>query len=192
MNIHFYFPTAICGIMNVELAEQMLPIAQKFLEKKELLTYTWNYKNTYSAGVGIEQFTEFDSFISIIKTYCSTYMNNIGYDISENELEVYLFASEMQKGDSHGIHSHQNCILSGVFYLQAPPDSAELIIHDPRPFRKFINYPKIKQTEATWERVNFKPEKGLLLLWESWIEHEVAKNNSQDGRITLVFNVVKK
>ena len=193
MNIQFYFPTAICEITDKALAEQMLPITKKFLEKKELLTYEWNYKNTYSSnGRGIEQFAEFDNFTSLLKTYSRSYMNSLGYAISEDQLDVYLFASEMHKGDSHRIHTHQNCFLSGVFYLQVPPGSADLIFHDPRPFRKFIFNRKIKETEATWDRIICKPEKGLLLLWESWIEHEVSKNNSEDGRITLVFNVLLK
>jgi len=192
MNIQFFFPTAICSIKNVELAEQMLPITKKYLENKNLLTNHWGYKTTYNNFEGLEKYTDFNSFIKIIKKYSVEYMHKLGYNIFEDELIVRLFASEMEKGDEHAKHTHQNSCLSGVFYLQIPSKSSDIIFYDPRAFRRFVEHTIKQETEVTWQQVYFKPEKGLLLLWESWIEHEVPKNNSEDKRITLVFNVGKR
>jgi len=192
MNIQYFFPTAICSITDVELANTMLPIAKKYLNSNVHLTYQWGYKNTYTSGQGIEKNQEFFQFTDIIKKHSSEYMASLGYDLSVDEFEVYLFASEMTAGDKHALHTHQNSILSGVFYLEVPEGSSNIVFHDPRPFRKFVNYPTLKNTEVTWDQIFFKPEKGLLLLWESWIEHEVPVNSNQEGRITLVFNIIKK
>lgn len=191
MNIELFFPTAICSIKNLELAEEMLPIARKYLADKNYLTNQWGYKNTYTSGVGIEQNMLFFNFVDILKTYAEDYMKTLGYKLSKSDFSIYLFASEMKEGDQHNVHTHQNSILSGVFYLQVPTGSADLIFYDPRPFRKFVSYPILQQTEITWDHIVFKPEKGILLMWESWIEHAVPKNNNQDGRITLVFNISK-
>ena len=192
MNIQFFFPTAICSVLDLELADRMLPIANKYLNDKKYLTYTWGYKNTYTSDNGIERKEEFLDFGNKIKKYGSEYMMKLGYDLSDDEFEIFIFASEMHKGDTHRIHTHQNAILSGVFYLSVPENSADINFYDPRPFRKFVSYPVVQQTEATWESVRFSPTKGLLLIWESWIEHEVPVNNSDDGRITLVFNMTRK
>jgi len=162
------------------------------LSDEKYLTYTWGYKNTYTSNNGIERNEDFLDFANTIKKYGSKYMMKLGYDLSDDDLEIFIFASEMQKGDTHRIHTHQNAILSGVFYLSVPENSANINFYDPRPFRKFVSYPVIEQTEATWESVRFNPTKGLLLIWESWIEHEVPVNNSDDGRITLVFNMTRK
>lgn len=192
MNIQFFFPTAICSVLDLDLADRMLPIANKYLNDKKYLTYTWGYKNTYTSDKGIERKEEFLDFGNKIKKYGSEYMRKLGYDLSDDELEIFIFASEMHKGDTHRIHTHQNAILSGVFYLSVPENSADINFYDPRPFRKFVSYPVVEQTEVTWESVRFSPSKGLLLIWESWIEHEVPINNSDDGRITLVFNMTRK
>jgi hypothetical protein len=53
---------------------------------------------------------------------------------------------------------------------------------------RFVSLPKLENS-TNWERVHFVPEEGLLLIWESWLDHEVPKNNSKNGRITMVFNL---
>lgn len=192
MNVQYFFPTAICSIHDEELANSMLPVAEKYLSDPEYLTCHWGYKNTYSKRSGIETNQDLLEFKETIKKHSSNYMASLGYDVPSEELEIFVFASEMIAGDKHAIHTHCNAVLSGVFYLEVPEGSSNIVFHDPRPFRKFVNYPTLKDTAATWSQVFFKPEKGLLLLWESWLEHEVPVNTNQEGRITLVFNITKK
>jgi uncharacterized protein (TIGR02466 family) len=81
--------------------------------------------------------------------------------------------------------------LSGVFYLNVNEKSAPIVFYDPRPFRKFVSLPRGNETLASCEKIMIIPETGLMLIWESWLEHEVLKNYS-DNRTTLVFNLGKK
>ena len=192
MNIELFFPTAICSIKYPELAEEMLPVAKKYLSDEMYLTNTWGYKNTYTDKAGIEKNLDFFKLINILKKDAERFMKTMGYDLSRDDFQIFLFASDMREGDFHPVHTHQNCILSGVFYLQVPDGSSDLKFYDPRPCRKFLKYPILQETEITWDQIVCKPEKGLLLMWESWLEHEVPKNTNQDGRISLVFNIIKK
>jgi hypothetical protein len=54
-----------------------------------------------------------------------------------------------------------------------------------------IALPKKGDPLANWDKTIFNPEKGTFLLWESWLAHEVPKNHSKTGRITIVFNLGK-
>ena len=38
--------------------------------------------------------------------------------------------------------------------------------------------------------VSIEPEAGTLLLWESWLRHEVALNRANAARISVSFNMV--
>ena len=38
--------------------------------------------------------------------------------------------------------------------------------------------------------VSIEPEAGTLLLWESWLRHEVALNRASAARISISFNIV--
>jgi uncharacterized protein (TIGR02466 family) len=111
------------------------------------------------------------------------------------DFNVQLFFSEMFDGDFHERHTHPNCLLSGLLYLQVPENSAPLALYDPKPHRKFSTYNTLKNAidvsnpEVSFDTLHIYPEAGTFLMWESWLEHEVLINKSVEGRITAVFNV---
>lgn len=188
MHIDYFFPTSIASLKNIDLATQMLSVAKKYLANESLITNTWGYKNTYSADGGLSNFDDIAPFRHFVEKTAYEYLMSIGYDVCNLKFSTQIFVSEMLEGDCHALHSHPNSLLSGVFYLQVPKESAPILFDDPRPFRKFVALPKLVNS-TNWERIHFIPEQGLFLIWESWIDHEVPKNNSKDGRITMVFNL---
>jgi uncharacterized protein (TIGR02466 family) len=188
MHIDYFFSTSISSLKNIELSTQMLPVANKYLADKSFITNTWGYKNTYSADSGLSNFEDITPFRNFVEQTGYEYLTAIGYDVSDLKFSTQIFVSEMVEGDCHALHSHPNSLLSGVFYLQVPEGSAPILFDDPRPFRKFVALPKLDNS-TNWERIHFVPEDGLFLMWESWLDHEVPKNNSKDGRITMVFNL---
>jgi uncharacterized protein (TIGR02466 family) len=188
MHIDYFFPTGISSLKNAELADQLLPIAKKYLADPNLITNAWGYKNTYTADSGISNFVDIIPFKEFIKQAGYSHLTTLGYDVTDLDFSVQIFISEMKLNDFHGSHTHPNSLLSGVFYLQVPEGSSPIVFDDPRSFRKFVSLPKLENS-TNWERVHFVPEEGLLLIWESWLDHEVPKNNSKNGRITMVFNL---
>ena len=96
-------------------------------------------------------------------------------------------------GSSNRLHNHPYNYLSGVFYLQVPPDSGPLVFHDPRPQSEVLSPPKkIGETIHTSSRVSWSPKQNDLLFFPSWLNHEVEENNSNEERIILSFNLELK
>jgi uncharacterized protein (TIGR02466 family) len=192
--IGYYFPTAIESSLELELAEKLLPVAKKYLSDESFLTNAWNYKNTFNPGGKLAKMPDTSFFVEFIKKKSHSFLYSCGYDTSNLDFRVELFFSEMFNGDFHQLHTHPNCLLSGILYLQVPENSAPLVMYDPKPHRKFAMYSKLQNTsitnpEVSWDKIFFKPEVGKFLMWESWLEHEVLINKSVEGRITAVFNV---
>ena len=188
MHLDYFFPTSISSLKNTDWSTQMLQVAKKYLADSSFITNTWGYKNTYTADSGLSNFDDIAPFRNFVERTGYEYLTAIGYDVTNLKFSTQIFVSEMTAGDCHASHSHPNSLLSGVFYLQVPEGSAPILFDDPRPFRKFVALPKLENS-TNWERIHFVPEDGLFLIWESWLEHEVPKNNSKDGRITMVFNL---
>jgi uncharacterized protein (TIGR02466 family) len=96
-------------------------------------------------------------------------------------------------GSSNKLHTHPFNYLSGVFYLQVPPDSGPLVFWDPRPQSDVLLPPK-KPEESIHisNRVSWAPKSNDLILFPSWLSHEVEKNNSTEERIVLSFNLELK
>ena len=93
--------------------------------------------------------------------------------------------------DCNRRHYHPESIISGVFYVKAPDKSsmlrffhpsADFMVRDWNVDLKCNMY-----TSSIWEIL---PEEGKLLLFPSWLEHEVDQNLSQEKRISISFNLV--
>jgi uncharacterized protein (TIGR02466 family) len=102
-----------------------------------------------------------------------------------------MWVNRMPEGGSHTGHIHTNAVLSGTYYVTAPEGASPLVFEDPRlpllmaaPPRR-PNAPREFQTQ-----VSERPRAGTLLLWESWLRHEVPLNRSTTERISISFNLI--
>lgn len=187
LDINLYFPTVIAIDYNEELANNLLPVAKKYLNDCVSIN-NLNYKSTYDANQGIENNNDVAPFLHYINEKSLEYLERCGYDSLRIKLNAKIFVSEMKNGDSHNMHVHPNCILSGIMYLQTPEGSSPIVFSDVRSARRMLSLPKINDTFINQTETAIFPKKGMLLMWESWLTHSVPKNLSTDGRITIVFN----
>lgn len=193
------FELSIHHEINKPLANNLLPIAKKFLNQEKHLTNEWGYKNTYSVDLGLAGENELDFFVNYVLDLAYTYMNKKHLKLKENlKLWVSIFASEMFVGDRHSYHDHPGSLISGLIYLQVPPGSSNLEFFNPRSTNRVWSELLDENTYAhetdvikikNNQNIEIKPTTGLLLFWESWADHQVLENQSKEGRITMVFNV---
>ena len=75
-------------------------------------------------------------------------------------------------GESTGVHNHKDeSTVSGVYYLQVPPDSSDLYF---RPMDAI--------------EFSIKAVVGRMILFPSHLDHYVSENRSNEPRISLAFN----
>jgi len=77
--------------------------------------------------------------------------------------------------------------LSGVFYVKVPQNSGDIIFHDPRPH--ISGAPDQEYYYDAHPSLLYPSLEGDLLLFPSWLEHEVQENNSDEVRISISFNI---
>jgi uncharacterized protein (TIGR02466 family) len=89
----------------------------------------------------------------------------------------------------HGLHLHPLSTLSGTYYVQVPKGSPGLKFEDPR-LDRFMAAPPRKANAQLQHRpwVVMPARPGELLLFESWLRHEVPPNPSPAERISISFN----
>ena len=101
------------------------------------------------------------------------------------KLGINIWFSEMTNGDEHQRHNHTNSVFSGIFYLSVPENNSPIIFFDPRDHEKYV---RIEQTLDTSNYI-IHPKNGLCMIWPSWLEHQVPKNDKlTEPRITAVFD----
>ncbi len=89
----------------------------------------------------------------------------------------------------HPLHLHPLSVISGTFYVKTPKACSSLRFEDPRlsklmgaPPKKSLCRPENKQ------QVLYPVEAGKVILFESWLRHEVRSNPSQEERVSISFN----
>jgi uncharacterized protein (TIGR02466 family) len=89
----------------------------------------------------------------------------------------------------HASHLHPLATISGTFYVQTPRGCSPLKIEDPR-LDRFMAAPPRKATarfgNRTW--IDIPARAGTLVLFESWLRHEVPPNPANAERISVSFN----
>jgi uncharacterized protein (TIGR02466 family) len=95
----------------------------------------------------------------------------------------------MGRGAVHGLHLHPLSTISGTYYVATPAGTPGLKFEDPR-LERFMGAPPRLRTARRANRrwVTFAARAGALLLFESWLRHEVAPNPRAAERVSISFN----
>ena len=90
----------------------------------------------------------------------------------KKDLRVGWWLNIMRPGDITFVHTHdeEDEILSGVYYIDVPPDSGKLVLIDG------------VRREEIW------PRAGMFVFFAPDIPHEVTRNESGRPRISVGFN----
>tara|TARA_B100001248_G_scaffold166292_1_gene125822 strand:+ start:238 stop:852 length:615 start_codon:yes stop_codon:yes gene_type:complete len=100
-----------------------------------------------------------------------------------------IWAIINKKGTFNKSHNHPGSYLSAAYYVKAPKNCGNINFYDPNEIKKF-NSPAIENlTELNTSGFSIKPEEGNLLIFPSYLYHDVGKNLSDDDRIVISFNV---
>jgi len=100
-----------------------------------------------------------------------------------------LWANLLRGGGHHSAHIHPHSILSGTLYVEAAPGAGAIRFEDPRlPMMMAAPQRRADAPEPLRSFVTIEPQPGLLLLWESWLRHEVLPGTGKADRLSVSFN----
>lgn len=100
-----------------------------------------------------------------------------------------LWVNLLKPGGAHSGHIHPRSAVSGTLYLATPPGAGAIRFEDPRLALMMAAPPRRRDLpEAERPFVTVTPARGTLLLWESWLRHEVLPNAAKAPRISVSFN----
>lgn len=87
-------------------------------------------------------------------------------------------------------HTHSE-VLSGVFYLNIPPESGKLVLVNPGMNSLWSGCALTEnKNQFTGENIKIEPEEGGFVLFPSYLPHSVETNNHDDERISISFNMM--
>ena len=116
----------------------------------------------------------------LLTRHAATFAQELGWD-RKPKLDS-LWVNLLKAGGHHSGHIHPHSVLSGTFYVEVPKGSGAIRFEDPRLPLMMAAPPRADAF------VTIDPRPGLLLMWESWLRHEVLPGTGRGERLSISFN----
>jgi uncharacterized protein (TIGR02466 family) len=124
----------------------------------------------------------------LISRHALIFGRECAFDMAHRPKLDSLWANVL-KGGHHSAHIHPHSVISGTFYVQVPEGSGAIRFEDPRlPLMMAAPSRRAEAPDELRSFVSVQPRSGLLLLWESWLRHEVLEGKSRQERLSISFN----
>ena len=196
--IEILFPTRLyrAAIGGDELISELEAACQALAFDDEA-GQAWCLKNGYPGYTSYAslndlpwRFPIFKTLTKAIDAQVKTFVKALEFDLGGGKLVMdSLWVNILPEGGFHAAHIHPNSVISGTFYVAMPKGAAALRLEDPRHMMMMAAPPK--KTKAGRDNqafVSVPSSAGTVLLWESWLRHDVPVNRSSGERISVSFN----
>ncbi len=122
--------------------------------------------------------------------HVAAFCKALEFELNDKKLKCNaLWINILPEGGMHSSHIHPHSVISGTTYVAMPKGTSALKLEDPRLAMMMLSPLRAKSAAQELQQfVYVKPEVGELLLWESWLRHEVPMNMSEEERISVSFN----
>ena len=136
------------------------------------------------------RFPIFKDLVKALNKHAAAFAKDLAFDLDGKKLKLEdIWINILPEGGTHSSHIHPHSVISGTTYVSMPDGASALKLEDPRSARMMAAPARIKDArEEMRSFVYAKPVVGDVLLWESWLRHEVPMNMSEDDRISVSFN----
>ena len=125
----------------------------------------------------------------LLARHAATFATDCSFELGRRPRLDSLWVNLLKSGGHHAAHIHPHSIISGTLYVEAPRGSGAIRFEDPRlPLMMAAPQRRKDAPEELRQFVTVEPRAGLLLMWESWLRHEVLPGAGKGERLSISFN----
>ncbi|MGQ3356962.1 MAG: TIGR02466 family protein [Phreatobacter sp.] len=136
------------------------------------------------------RFPVFKALARQLDRHVAAFARDLALDLGGRKLVLdSLWVNVLPEGGAHASHIHPHSVISGTLYVAMPKGAAALKLEDPRSGRMMAHPPRKSAAARELQTfVSVATSRGDVLLWESFVRHEVPMNRSAEERISVSFN----
>ena len=153
-----------------------------------------NYRGGYTSYGSCHQLHRmsptFQNLERRLKRHVKAFAEAVEWDLTGRELTMTdCWLNIMSRNAVHGLHLHPLSTLSGTYYVRVPAGSPGIKFEDPRLDRYMAAPPRsvrARPENRSW--VTLPAVAGQVVLFESWLRHEVVCHPTAAERVSVSFN----
>jgi uncharacterized protein (TIGR02466 family) len=195
------FPTeiyrgALTGARERRLLGE-LEAAALDISREDRAGQDWCRRNRYrgytsyaSLGTIVDRASVFEDLVTILDRHVAAFARSIELALDGQRLLLdSLWVNILEPGGYHTAHLHPGSVVSGTIYIRVPDGAGAIRFEDPRlPMMMAAPLRRPRASERRRTFVDIAPKPGTILLWESYLRHEVPESRARSRRISLSFN----
>ena len=136
-------------------------------------------KNSIQVKFGIE-----------LQKYILKSFQTLGWKTENKNIGIKaMWAIINKKNDFNIVHTHPHCYLSAAYYVKAPKNCGKFQVENLNIVRRHSSPEIANQNELNAQVGGLEVNEGDLLIFPGYLPHKVAKNDSDEDRIVISFNV---
>jgi len=153
-----------------------------------------NYPGGYTSYASLNQLHKISSTFGDLEQRITAHVRKFARHLDMDLRGRTIFMTDfwvniMPEHVTHSLHLHPLSFISGTYYVVTPNGCPGLKFEDPR-LSKFMAAPPktAKARPVNRAHITYAATAGQVILFESWLRHEVAPNRSTEERISVSFN----
>lgn len=184
-----FFPSAVYKIKKPEFLEIAKTVSDEYLEKMER-TESQTPQVHQTSNISDPRIFDFSLYIA---DTAFNILNAQGYKMENTITEFTSFwVQEVEPFAYMAQHVHTDqSQITGFYFLECDNDCSKISLYDPRPGKVQISLDEQDTEQVTMASVavNFVPEPGLLVFFNSWLPHGFSTNLSGKKLKFMHFNL---
>jgi uncharacterized protein (TIGR02466 family) len=187
MNIEKLFPIAVGrGKVDIKLTAESL----SFIREQDMKTNVGNLASVNSYLLDGEELSGLkEDLLRVTRNYFKAVYS------PKDDVDVYITQSWVnvtKPKHLHHKHAHTNSFLSGVYYVTTDCNTDVIKFH-----KQNVSGVDLRIEPAEWNEYNsqtwwYPVTTGDVVIFPSWLEHEVPPTTSSKDRVSIAFNVFLK
>lgn len=153
-----------------------------------------NYPGGYTSYASMNELHRFSSTFRALEkkltAHVRAFAQTLELDLRGRKIRMSdCWVNIMPSATAHSLHLHPLSFISGTYYVATPRGCPGLKFEDPRLDQFMAAPPKLASARpANRTHVTYPARPGEVILFESWLRHEVAANQAAAERISISFN----
>lgn len=178
--------------LNVELKR-----ACKAIAADDAAGIAWSKAHSYrgyTSYASLDDLPKRDPTFASLKReldkHAAAFGKALNLDLGRRKLSLdSIWINVLEPGGVHTGHVHPHSVLSGTYYVDVPAGASALKLEDPR-LPLMMAAPPRREDAPESERsfVYLAPAAGDVVMWESFVRHEVPTNAAKKPRVSVSFN----
>ena len=136
------------------------------------------------------RFPIFKDLVTALDAHVATFADDLQFELGDRALQLEdIWINILPEGGIHTAHIHPQSVVSGTPCVAMPEGTSAIKFEDPRLAMLLAAPPLLPNARAELRQFLYvQPNVGDVLLWESWLRHEVPMNMAEADRISISFN----